>query len=99
MFECIRGCGGASSYDARTGECDAGEPGAVAVCELKCRVPCVPSTLSHHLNVLRDAGLIETKRQGRKVYARVIEASLCSLSAYFEFTATPHLDAGRSARG
>lgn len=71
VFNCIRGCGGASAYDAETGECDATEPGAVALCDVKCHVPCNPSTLTHHLNVLREAGLIDTERRGRKAYARI----------------------------
>lgn len=71
VFQCIRGCGGASAYDSETGECDAGDEGAVSVCEMKCQVPCAPSTLTHHLNVLREAGLIETERRGRQVFARI----------------------------
>lgn len=82
VFDCIRGCGGASGYDPRTGECDAGEPGAVCLCDVKCRVPCAPSTLTHHLNVLRDAGLIVTEKRGRTVYARVVQASLDRLAGY-----------------
>ena len=71
VFNCIRGCGGASAYDCETGECDATEPGAVALCDVKCQVPCTPSTLTHHLNVLRDAGLIDNQRKGRKAFVRI----------------------------
>lgn len=71
VFQCIRGCGGTTAYDTATGECDAGSPNAVSMCEVKCRVPCAPSTLTHHLNTLRDAGLIETEKRGRKVYAKI----------------------------
>ncbi|RYE81693.1 MAG: ArsR family transcriptional regulator [Myxococcales bacterium] len=82
VFDCIRGCGGASGYDAETGQCDAGEQDAVCLCDVKCQVPCAPSTLTHHLNVLREAGLIVTERKGRKVYATVVPASLQALSRY-----------------
>ncbi|MBS1708046.1 MAG: helix-turn-helix transcriptional regulator [Armatimonadetes bacterium] len=83
VFNCIRGCGGASAYDCDTGECDATDPGAVALCDVKCRVPCAPSTLTHHLNVLRDAGLIDNERRGRKAYVRIRPGVLRALSAYF----------------
>ncbi|MGV3617298.1 MAG: ArsR/SmtB family transcription factor [Fimbriimonas sp.] len=82
VFECIRGCGGASVYDTTTGECDGGTDGAVAVCTVRCQVPCKPSTLSHHLNTLREAGLIETEKRGREVYARVVPAALERLARF-----------------
>ena len=83
VFQCIRGCGGSSVYDTETGECDAGSPGAVAVCTVRCHVPCAPSTLSHHLSALRDAGLISTEKRGRQVYARVEADALRSLASFF----------------
>lgn len=83
VFQCIRGCGGQSLYDTETGECDAGTPGSVAVCTVRCHVPCAPSTLSHHLNALRDAGLIGTEKRGRQVYARVVPEALEALVAFF----------------
>lgn len=82
VFDCIRGCGGAATYDTETGECDAGSPGAVAACSIRCHVPCAPSTLTHHLNVLRTAGLIETERRGREVYARVLPEALARLARF-----------------
>jgi DNA-binding transcriptional ArsR family regulator len=83
VFNCIRGCGGESAYDPTTGQCDAGEPGGVAVCDVKCQVPCSPSTLTHHLNTLRDAGLIATEKRGRKVYARILPDRLAQLGRFF----------------
>ena len=82
VFECVRGCGGAATYDTETGECDGGRPNGVAACTVRCHVPCAPSTLTHHLNVLRAAGLIETERHGREVYARVLPAALDRLAAF-----------------
>ena len=84
VFDCIRGCGGDTGYDTATGECDAGEPGAICLCDVKCQVPCAPSTLTHHLNVLRDAGLIVTEKRGRTVFARIVPARLAQLARYFE---------------
>ncbi len=76
VFECIRGCGGQAKYDEQTGECDGGQPDAICSCDVRCVVPCAPSTLTHHLNILRAAGLIETEKQGREVFARVKPAGL-----------------------
>ena len=44
--------------------------------EVKCQVACAPSTLTHHLNVLRDAGLIATDRRGREQFVRVAQDGL-----------------------
>ncbi|MBS1704373.1 MAG: helix-turn-helix transcriptional regulator [Armatimonadetes bacterium] len=82
VFNCIRGCGGASAYDCETGECDANEPGGVALCDVKCKVPCSPSTLTHHLNVLRDADLVWTERRGRKAYVQIRVETLRALAAF-----------------
>lgn len=35
-----------------------------------------PATVSHHLRILSDAGLIETRRQGQFVYSRVNRKTL-----------------------
>lgn len=94
VFNCIRGCGGASAYDPETGLCDAGEPGAVSVCDVKCQVPCAPSTLTHHLNTLRDAGLITTEKRGRNVYATVVPEPLERLGRYFGGVAIPCQNCG-----
>lgn len=82
VFQCIRGCGGRSAYDTESGCCDATEPGAMALCDVKCQVPCSPSTLTHHLNVLRDASIIHTERRGRQVFVQINQESLVNLSAY-----------------
>lgn len=89
VFECVRGCGGASAYDTETGLCDAGENHAVASCEVKCRVPCAPNTVSHHLGVLREAGLVATEKRGREVYVRVLPEALTALSDYFSAPTSP----------
>ncbi len=83
VFQCIRGCGGAAGYDTTTGLCDGGSEDGAAVCDIRCRVPCAPSTLTHHLNTLRDAGLIETEKRGRIVYAKLRPNALTRLTAFF----------------
>ena len=84
VFECIRHCGGATVYDTVTGECDGGQADSVAMCHVRCHVPCAPSTLSHHLTVLRDAGLIVTEKRGREVYARVLLEALDRIVTFFD---------------
>ncbi len=83
VFQCIRGCGGAAGYDTATGLCDAGMVGGAAVCDIRCQVPCAPSTLTHHLNALRDAGLIQTQKRGRVVYAWVRPEPLAQVTTFF----------------
>ena len=68
IFNCVRGCGGASAYDTESLKCDATEPGAIALCDIKCQLPCGPSTLSHHIDVLKAADLLQAERRGRKLY-------------------------------
>lgn len=46
----------------------------VCVCELTELVDLAPSTVSKHLSILRDAGLIEGRKQGRWMYYRVADA-------------------------
>ena len=83
VFECVRGCGGRSAYDLDTGACDAGTPGAMAACDVRCHVPCSPSSLSRHLAALREAGLVETDRVGRKLLVRVVPQAVEQLSQFF----------------
>ena len=79
VFQCLRGCGGEATYDEKGG--------LVACCEVRCVVPCAPSTLTHHLNVLRAAGLIETVRQGRETFARVLPEGLRQIESFAQFAA------------
>jgi ArsR family transcriptional regulator len=83
VFQCIRGCGGSAGYELDTGYCDGGTEGGVSLCDIRCRMPCTASTLTHHLNVLRDAGLIETQKRGRVVYARIRPEALARATGFF----------------
>jgi ArsR family transcriptional regulator len=42
--------------------------GEVCVCELVDAFDLAQSTISHHLKILRDAGLVESQRRGTWVY-------------------------------
>lgn len=53
--------------------------GSVCVCDLKAAVPVKQPTVSHHLKLLREAGLIHSERQGLYAYYRVDRTELNAL--------------------
>ena len=53
--------------------------GLVCVCDLETAVPVKQPTVSHHLKLLREAGLIHSERQGLYAYYRVDRVELRSL--------------------
>lgn len=53
--------------------------GRVCVCDLEAAVPVKQPTVSHHLKLLRAAGLIEREKVGLWAYYRVNRAVLASL--------------------
>lgn len=55
--------------------------GQVCVCELNTAFSLTQPTISHHLKVLREAGIIDCERRGTWVYYWVIPAALQQLSA------------------
>lgn len=54
--------------------------GEACVCDLTPAFDVTQPTISHHLKVLRDAGLIESERRATWVYYRVRPESLARLS-------------------
>jgi ArsR family transcriptional regulator len=56
--------------------------GKVCVCELVPLFDLSQSTVSHHLGVLRKAGLVDSERRGLWAYYYVIPDSLEELSAW-----------------
>lgn len=50
--------------------------GEVCVCDLSSAFDLTQPTISHHLKVLREAGLIDSERRGTWVYYRLIPAAL-----------------------
>jgi ArsR family transcriptional regulator, arsenate/arsenite/antimonite-responsive transcriptional repressor len=56
--------------------------GKVCVCELVPLFDLSQPTVSHHLKVLREAGLVESERRGLWAYYYVIPDSLEELSAW-----------------
>ncbi len=56
--------------------------GRVCVCELVPLFELSQPTVSHHLKVLRDAGIVGSERQGLWAYYYVIPDALAGLSAW-----------------
>jgi len=53
--------------------------GRVCVCDLEAAVPVKQPTVSHHLKLLRAAGLIEREKVGLWAYYRVNRTTLAGL--------------------
>jgi len=47
--------------------------GELCVCQLIALLDLSPSTVSKHLSILRDAGLLDSRKKGRWVYYRLAE--------------------------
>lgn len=56
------------------------EDGVACVCELSAGIELTQPTISHHLKVLRIAGLLDSERRASWVYYRVNHAALQQLS-------------------
>jgi ArsR family transcriptional regulator len=54
--------------------------GEACVCDLSAGIDVGQPTISHHLKVLRTAGLLDSERRGSWVYYRVIPQALQQLS-------------------
>lgn len=63
------------------------EGGEACVCDLTGPFDLTAPTISHHLKVLRQAGLIEGERRGTWVYYRVVPGRLTRLSGLFALPA------------
>ncbi|GAB1819065.1 metalloregulator ArsR/SmtB family transcription factor [Herbidospora sp. RD11066] len=59
------------------------EGGEACVCDLTDAFDLTAPTISHHLKVLRTAGLIDGERRGTWVYYRVIPETVARLGAIF----------------
>lgn len=55
--------------------------GEVCVCDLTSAFELTQPTISHHLRVLREAGLIDSERRGTWVYYRLVPAALGRMAA------------------
>ena len=55
--------------------------GEVCVCDLTTAFDLTQPTISHHLKVLREAGIIDSERRGTWVYYWLVPAALERMSA------------------
>jgi ArsR family transcriptional regulator, arsenate/arsenite/antimonite-responsive transcriptional repressor len=55
--------------------------GEVCVCDLTGEFTLTGPTISHHLKVLREAGLVHSDRRGTWVYYRLVPAALSMMAA------------------
>ena len=55
----------------------------VCVCDLTAAFELSQPTISHHLRVLRDAGLVESDERGRWAYYRLVPEAIERLSHVF----------------
>lgn len=60
------------------------EGGEACVCDLSAGIELTQPTISHHLKVLRTAGLLDSERRASWVYYRVNRAALQQLSHLLE---------------
>ena len=65
------------------------EGGEACVCDISATVALSQPTISHHLKVLRQAGLLDCERRGTWVYYWVIPAALQQLSAVLLVESAP----------
>jgi len=70
--------------------------GEVCVCELTEAFDVTGPTISHHLRVLREAGLIDCERRGTWVYYWIIPSALGALSQLLDASTVEATAAGAS---
>ena len=58
--------------------------GEVCVCDLTGEFALTGPTISHHLKVLREAGLVHSDRRGTWVYYRLVPAALVVLAGLLD---------------
>ncbi|CAM4340875.1 Arsenical resistance operon repressor [Mycobacterium basiliense] len=71
--------------------------GEACVCDISARVEVSQPTISHHLKVLRDAGLLTSQRRASWVYYAVVPAALNALSTLLSVQADTAPTAGAPA--
>jgi ArsR family transcriptional regulator len=67
------------------------------VCDIAAGVEVSQPTVSHHLKVLRDAGLLTSQRRASWVYYAVVPEALEALSSLLSVSADSAANAGVSA--
>ncbi len=73
----------ALGHPSRLAMCDALRSGEKCVCDLQALVRQDMSTVSNHLSILREAGIVTSERRGTNMYYRL---SLCCLDTFLKCT-------------
>ena len=63
--------------------------GEACVCDLSAGIDLTQPTISHHLKILRNAGLLDSERRGSWVYYRVVTDALQQLSLLLDIDTCP----------
>ncbi|MET9213544.1 MULTISPECIES: ArsR/SmtB family transcription factor [unclassified Nocardia] len=63
--------------------------GEACVCDLSAGFEVSQPTISHHLKVLREAGLLSSERRGSWVYYRIEPRALAPLAQVLDVTTVP----------
>lgn len=71
----------------------------VNACDFEVRPPVSQPTLSHHLRILREAGLVRTERCGTHVHYRLDAAAFGRLGTLFRSLGSPSPATERTNRG
>lgn len=58
--------------------------GEVCACKLLTELPISQSTLSHHMKVLQDAGLVVCRKQGKWSHYSLVPTAMNELASLFE---------------
>jgi ArsR family transcriptional regulator len=66
------------------------EAGEICVCELTPGFDVSGPTISHHLKVLREAGLIDGERRGTWIWYRPMPEAIRALAAVLDAPGKPH---------
>lgn len=90
IFNFIRACGANVEIDEDSGDCCCVSDTCVG--DICCNFEIAPSTVSHHLKELRNAGLISMEKRGRWVYVTVNQDALTELRDFI--AQPPQLESG-----
>ncbi len=71
--------------------------GEACVCDISSDIDVTQPTVSHHLRVLKEAGLLTSERRASWVYYSVVPQALTTLSSVLSAVADDELVAGASA--
>jgi ArsR family transcriptional regulator len=62
------------------GCCSIGKPSGMCACDIEARIGLSQPTISHHMGVLRKAGLVEAEKHGSWMWYRRDESALKELA-------------------